>query len=202
MPKNIRLVVGISGGSGVIYGIRLLEVLHELQAEVHLVMSDWGMKTIIYETGYTIGNVKKLATHWYDDRDLAARISSGSFRHEGMVVVPCSMKSLAGIACGYTPGLLERASDVTIKEGRKLIIVPRETPLSAIHLENMLRLARSGAVILPAMPAFYIRHKGLKDIVDHLVGKILDQFGIKNEIYPRWRPILSTGKPTESPTKR
>jgi flavin prenyltransferase len=185
----LRLVVGISGASGVIYGLRTLEILHSLKIETHVVLSQWGEKNIEIETDKTIEYVRSLATALYGNDSLAAPISSGSFLHSGMVIVPCSMKTLASIANGYDETLISRAAGVTLKESRLLVVVPRETPLSRIHLQNMLKLAEAGAVILPAMPGFYHKPTSLQDMVDHLVGKIIDQFNIRNNLSRRWGSV-------------
>ncbi|MGA7141338.1 MAG: UbiX family flavin prenyltransferase [Nitrososphaeraceae archaeon] len=185
--KNyLRLVVGISGASGVIYGLRTLEILHSMKIETHVVLSQWGEKNIEIETDKTIEYVRSLATALYGNDSLAAPISSGSFLHSGMIIVPCSMKTLASIANGYDETLISRAAAVTLKESRLLVVVPRETPLSRIHLQNMLKLAEAGAVILPAMPGFYHKPTSLQDMVDHLVSKIIDQFNIRNNLSRRW----------------
>ena len=185
--KNyLRLVVGISGASGVIYGLRTLEILHSMKIETHVVLSQWGEKNIEIETDKTIEYVRSLATALYGNDSLAAPISSGSFLHSGMIIVPCSMKTLASIANGYDETLISRAAGVTLKESRLLVVVPRETPLSRIHLQNMLRLAEAGAVIMPAMPGFYHKPTSLQDLVDHLVSKIIDQFNIRNNLSRRW----------------
>jgi flavin prenyltransferase len=182
----LRLVVGISGASGVIYGLRTLEILHSMKIETHVVLSQWGEKNIEIETDKTIEYVRSLATALYGNDCLAAPISSGSFLHSGMIIVPCSMKTLASIANGYDETLISRAAGVTLKESRLLVVVPRETPLSRIHLQNMLKLAEAGAVILPAMPGFYHKPTSLQDMVDHLVSKIIDQFNIRNNLSRRW----------------
>ncbi len=185
----LRLVVGISGASGVIYGLRTLEILHSMKIETHVVLSQWGEKNIEIETDKTIEYVRSLATALYRNDNLAAPISSGSFLHSGMIIVPCSMKTLASIANGYDETLISRAAGVTLKESRLLVVVPRETPLSRIHLQNMLKLAEAGAVILPAMPGFYHKPTSLQDMVDHLVGKIIDQFNIRNNLSRRWGSV-------------
>ena len=184
-----RIIVGISGASGIIYGVRLLEVLKKLGVETHLVITEDAERTLALETDYDINYVKSLANRAYDIRDMAALIASGSFRVEGMAVVPCSMKTLAGIALGYSENLLLRAAAVCIKEGRKLVLVPRETPLSPICLENMLKLAQIGVCILPASPPFYSRPKNIDDLVNHIVGRVLDIFGIKHQLYKRWGEV-------------
>ncbi len=183
----MRVIVGISGASGVIYGIRLLEAFKAVPIETHLIMSEWAENILALETDCDLSSVNDLAAVKYDNRDMTAPVASGSFLTAGMVIAPCSMKTLAGIANGYSQNLLERAADVTIKEGRKLVLVPRETPLSAVHLENMLKLARMGVVIAPPMPAFYINPKQVSDLVDHHVGKIMDQFGFSNTLVKRWQ---------------
>jgi flavin prenyltransferase len=181
-----RIIVGISGASGIIYGIRLLEALKEIGVETHLIMSEWAGRILALETDYDPAYVTGLAAARYDNRDLAAPVSSGSFMTAGMVIAPCSMKTLAGIAGGYSQTLLERAADVTIKEGRKLVLMPRETPLSPIHLENMLKLARIGVAIAPSMPAFYIKPHSILELVDHQVGKIVDRLGFEHRLFRRW----------------
>jgi 4-hydroxy-3-polyprenylbenzoate decarboxylase len=181
-----RLIIGISGASGTVYGLRLLEILHKLRMETHLVMTKTAEEVIEIENGVAIGEIKRLATYCYDINDLTAPIASGDFQSEGMVIAPCSMKTLAGVANGYSQNLLLRAADVTLKERRRLVLVPRETPLNSIHLENMLKLARIGVTILPAMPAFYHKPKSIDDLVNHIVGKILDVFGIEHQLYKRW----------------
>ena len=182
----MNLIIGISGSTGVIYGIRMLEVLKELDIKTHLIMSEWGMKCIPMETDYSIEQVKSLATTVYDEKNMAASVSSGTHKVDGMIVAPCSMKTLSSIANGYDETLVARAAGVTIKESRKLVLMARETPLSAIHLENMLKLARLGVVILPPVTEFYTKPKSISDIIDHGVGKCLDQFDIEHNLYTRW----------------
>lgn len=181
-----RVTVGITGSTGAIYGVRLLEGLHEAGVETHLVMSDWGRRTIEHETPYRVAEVERLASVVHGFQDQGATISSGSFRTEGMVVAPCSMKTLAGIAAGLADNLVQRAADVVIKERRKLVLMVRETPLSPIHLENMLRLARIGVVILPPMPSFYHHPRTIQDLVDHAVLRVLDQFDVPASFGKRW----------------
>jgi 4-hydroxy-3-polyprenylbenzoate decarboxylase len=183
---QLRLVVAITGASGVIYGIRMLEVLKRLKVETHLIMSEWGAKNIQIETDRTSDYVRSLATRNYEDDNMAASVSSGSFKTDGMAVVPCSMKTLAGIANAFDDSLVSRAAGVCIKEQRKLVLVPREAPLSRIHLDNMSKLAGAGAVILPAMPGFYHRPKTMDELIDHVVGKVLDQFNIDHSLFKRW----------------
>ncbi|MEM3064806.1 MAG: UbiX family flavin prenyltransferase [Candidatus Nitrosotenuis sp.] len=182
----MRLVIGITGSTGVIYGVRTLEVLREHKVETHLVITEWAKKCLAMETDYTIDDVKKLATTYSDDSNLAASISSGTYKTDGMIVIPCSMKTLSSIANGYDETLVARSAGVTLKESRKLVLVPRETPLTAINLENMLKLARLGVVILPPVPGFYTKPKSIEQIVDHTVGKCLDQFNIEHDLYKRW----------------
>ena len=175
----MRVIVGITGATGVIYGVRLLERLREAGVETHLVISRWGARTLTHETPYSREQVEALAHTSYAPGDMGAAISSGSFQTAGMVVVPCSAKTLAAIAHGFGDGLIHRAADVVLKERRKLMLVVREAPLSDIHLENMLKLSRMGAVILPPMPAFYNNPRSLTDIVDHTVTRMLDQFAVE-----------------------
>jgi len=182
----MRLIVGISGASGVIYGVRVLEILKKKSIETHLVITPLAEEILKQETSLKKQELIKIANYHYNINDLAAPIASGSFLTQGMIIIPCSMKTLAGIACGYSDNLLLRAADVTLKERRPLIVVPRETPLRKIHLENMLKLSNEGAFILPAMPGFYYNPKTLDDIVNHIVGKVLDILGIDNNLYRRW----------------
>ena len=182
----MKLIVGISGASGVIYGVRFLEALNRKNIETHLVLTPIAEKVLEQETDFKKQKLIELATYHYKINDLAAPISSGSFLTQGMIIIPCSMKTLAGIACGYSDNLLLRAADVTLKEKRTLIIVPRETPLRKVHLENMLRLANEGATILPAMPGFYHNPKTLDDVINHIVGKVLDILRIDHNLYQRW----------------
>ncbi|HEX6378917.1 MAG TPA: UbiX family flavin prenyltransferase [Nitrososphaeraceae archaeon] len=185
--RHDKIVIGFSGASGIIYGIRLLEILHSTNIQTYLIISEWAKKNIEIETDKTLEYVKSLSSVNYDNFKLDASVSSGSFLHDGMVIVPCSMKSLSSIANGYDDTLISRAASVTLKESRKLIIVPRETPLSRIHLENMVKLQEAGAIILPAMPGFYHKPSTIEEIIDHLVGKILDQLNIKHDLFKRWK---------------
>jgi 4-hydroxy-3-polyprenylbenzoate decarboxylase len=182
----VRIVIAISGASGAAYGIRILEVLKKFGVETHLIVTAEATETIRLETNRSIAEVKGLATQTYQIDDLKARVSSGSFRTDGMVVIPCSMKTLGGIASGYADNLLLRAAEVTMKEKRPLVLVVRETPLTLIHLENMATAVRAGAIILPAMPAFYHRPKTIGDLVNYVVGKVLDVLGIDHQLYLRW----------------
>lgn len=183
----MKLVIAITGASGVVYGIRALEVLKRLGVETHLILSEWGEKTIKIETDKDGDYVRSLASRVHDDSNMAAPVSSGSFKTDGMAVIPCSMKTLAGIANGLDDTLVARAAGVCIKESRKVVLVPREAPLSRIHLENMNKLAGlPNVVIMPAMPGFYHRPKTMEELIDHVVGKVLDQFGIQHELFKRW----------------
>lgn len=180
-------MVGISGASGIIYGVRLLEVLRDLGMETHLVLSEAARRIAESETGWTAERIASLAAVTYRNDDLAAPISSGSFPTLGMVVAPCSIKSLSAIAHSYNDTLLARAADVTLKERRRLVLVVRETPLHLGHLRLMAQAAEYGAVILPPMPAFYHGPKTIADLVDQTVGKILDQFGLEHSLFRRWQ---------------
>ena len=182
----MRLIVAITGASGVVYGKRLLEVLRGRGVETHLVISKAAERVIEHELEITGEDLERLADHAYDVDDLTAPLASGSFKTDGMIVAPCSMKTLAGIAHGYSDNLVLRAADVTLKEGRKLILVPRETPLGVIHLQNMLELARQGVVMVPAMPAYYHKPKNIEGLVDYVVGKVLDCLGIDHTLFERW----------------
>jgi 4-hydroxy-3-polyprenylbenzoate decarboxylase len=194
---QFRLTVGITGATGAIYGVRILEVLRDTPVETHLIMSSWAKKTIIAETGRNPNEIVAMADHVYDEENQAARLSSGSFLTGGMLIAPCSMKTLAAIASGYSENLIQRAADVNIKEGRKLLLLVRESPLSVIHLENMLRLARIGIVIMPPVPAFYARPRSLDEMVDHTVGRALDHFGIELNLVRRWGDRRRVGRPPE-----
>ena len=180
-------IVAITGASGVIYGVRLVQVLAEQSIPVELVISDTATIVAREEMGIDLaGAVPQKSVHLHDFKDFTAPIASGSYPVEGMVVIPCSMGTLGAIASGLSQNLIHRAADCTIKEGRKLVLVPRETPLSAIHLENMLKLSRLGVRIVPAMPAFYSGQQSVREIVDFMVGKVLDQMGISHTLFPRW----------------
>ncbi len=180
-----RIVIGMTGASGAQYGIRLLEVLEGLE-ETHLILSQEARELIELETDTSVSSLLQKATFHYEDNDFMAPVASGSCRFDGMVIVPCTMKTLAGVANGYADTLIGRAADVTLKESRKLILVPREMPLSLIHLENMVKAKQAGAVIMPASPGFYNKPKTIDDLVDNVVGRILDQLGIDNDVYQRW----------------
>jgi 4-hydroxy-3-polyprenylbenzoate decarboxylase len=181
-----RLVVGITGATCAIYGIRLLEFLHKSDVETHLIVSRSAEKTIRMETLWTVDQVKALATVTYNMEDVGADISSGSFQTEGMVVIPCSIKSLSAIANSYNENLLIRAADVALKERRKLVLVVRETPFHRGHLGLMMKVADAGGVILPPIPAFYFLPKTIDDLINHTVGRVLDVFGIDHRLFNRW----------------
>lgn len=184
----MKVIVGISGASGVIYGIRLLEALKAAKGvETHLVLSSTAKLNITLETDYTVAQVEGLADTTHNDRNLAASISSGSFRCDAMVVAPCSMKSLSAIVNSYTDTLLTRAADVTLKDRRPLVLVPRETPLHLGHCKLLLEAAQLGAVIAPPMPAFYNRPSRVEEIVDHTVGRLLDLLGVESDLVRRWQ---------------
>lgn len=182
----MNLIIGITGSTGVIYGVRILEVLKEKKVNTHLVITEWAKKCLAMETDFKFDDVKSLATTISDDTNMASSVSSGTHKVDGMIVIPCSMKTLSSIANGYDETLVARAAGVTLKEARKLVLVTRETPLTAINLENMLKLARLGVVILPPMPGFYTKPKTISELVDHTVGKCLDQFDIEHNLYKRW----------------
>lgn len=181
------LIVGISGASGVVYGIRLLEILRDLSVETHLVVSRSAEITIAHETDLKIEDVKALAGKTHAQSDIAAAISSGSFRTRGMIVAPCSMRSMSEIATGVTSGLLTRAADVVLKERRRLVLLTRETPLHTGHLRTMTQLSEMGAIIAPPVPAFYARPTSIDEMVDHTVGRVLDLFDIESGTVRRWR---------------
>ena len=189
-----RLVIGISGASGVIYAVRLLEVLHDVpNVETHLVLSDAARQTIGYETNFTVDKVMELADVQHSIKNIAASISSGSFKTMGMVVVPCSMKTLSGIAMSFSDNLLLRAADVTLKDRRPLVLLPRETPLHLGHLRLMVQVSEMGAILLPPMPAFYHRPKTVDDIINQTINRVLDvlKIELEHDLFDRW-----TGPPT------
>ena len=181
-----RLIVGISGATGAIYGIKLLEALSKSDVETHLVITEAAEKTILMETNRKVEDIKSLANFAYDMKTLGGDISSGSFLSEGMVIIPCSIKSLSGIANSFNENLLIRAADVTLKERRKLVLVVRETPLHLGHIELMLQASRMGAILLPPAPAFYFHPKTIDDLINHTVGKVLDLFGMDHHLFNRW----------------
>jgi len=181
------IIVAITGASGVIYGIRLLQVLSSIDnIETHLVISEAGEITISQETDWKVADVRKLASFCYNINDIGARLSSGSFRRQAMIVAPCSMKTLSALANSYADNLITRTGDVTLKEGGRLVLLIRETPLHLGHIRNMERLAEMGAIIMPPVPAFYHRPGTVQDIVDHMVGKVLDILGIEHDLFRRW----------------
>ena len=190
--KPTRLIVGITGATGTIFGVRLLQMLHGSGVETHMVLSKWAARTLVHETDYTIEQVQNLATHNYPLGDQGAAISSGSFVTLGMVIVPCSMRSLAAIANGLADNLIHRAADVILKERRKLVLVVRESPLHEIHLENMLKRSRMGVVILPPVPAFYNHPQNLDDMINHVTMRVLDQFDIHLDVMNRWDGTMLT----------
>lgn len=190
LPK--RIIIGISGASGAIYGIEMLKMLREAGVETHLVISKNGQITIAYETDYSVAEVQKLADHWYSNNDMAAAISSGSFATEGMIVAPCSMSSLSEIATGRGSNLLTRAADVCLKERRRLVLLPRETPMHAVHIKNMLTVCELGGIIAPPVPAFYARPQSLAEMVAHTAGRALDLFGIETAAVKRWEGMAES----------
>lgn len=186
------LIIGITGASGVIYGIRLLELLSKNEAiETHLIISEAGEMNIGYETDWKIEDVKAMASFCYRINDISARIASGSFKTEGMIITPCTVKTMSALANSYADNLLTRAGDVTLKERRKLILLVRETPLHLGHIRSMEKLAEMGAIIMPPVPAFYYRPRTIQDIIDHTIGKILDILGIEHNLFERWSGLLS-----------
>jgi flavin prenyltransferase len=182
----MRIVVGITGASGAIFGVRALEALRQLAVETHLIMSRWSRATLLHETAFTVDKVEQLASMVHHEDNQAACISSGSFKTEGMLIAPCSMRTVAAIRAGYGDTLLCRAADVVLKERRKLVLLARESPFSQIHLENLLALTRMGAVVFPPAPAFYNRPQTIDDMVNHIVGRLLDQFGLEMPGMKRW----------------
>ena len=193
-PHPQRLIVGITGASGSIYGVRLLEMLRDTAVETHLVMSRWGARTLVHETGYTPEQVQALATVAHPLTDQGAAISSGSFVTMGMVIAPCSVRTLAAIAHGLGDHLVHRAADVVLKERRRLVLAVREAPLSEIHLENMLKLSRMGVVIAPPVPAFYANPETIDEIVNYTAARLLDPFGIHIDV-ARWPGLSATPGP-------
>jgi len=184
---TMHLIIAITGCSGVVYGVRLLETCRKLGIETDLVVSQAAEKILKLELGKNVEDIRKLATRSYPPDELSAPLASGSVKTDGMVIAPCSMKTLGAIASGIADNLITRAADVTLKEGRPLVLVPRETPLNLIHLENMVKLKRAGATILPAMPAFYNKPEGIPALIDFIVGRILDVLGVEHKLYRRWQ---------------
>ena len=189
--KPQRLIVGITGATGTIFGVRILQMLHGSGVETHLVVSKWAARTLTHETPYSLKEVQALATTSYGSVDQGAAISSGSFVTLGMVIAPCSMRTLAAIAHGLGDNLVHRAADVILKERRKLVLVVRESPFHEIHLENMLKLARMGVVILPPVPAFYNHPQSLDDMINHIAMRVVDQFDIHLDVMNRWDGVLN-----------
>lgn len=187
-PEPARLIVGISGASGVIYGVRMLQMLRTLGVETHLVMSKSAQLTLTHETEMSVAEVKALADVTYSNADIGAAIASGSFRVSGMVIAPCSIKTLSEIACGITGSLLSRAADVTLKERRRLVLMLRETPLHLGHLRSMVAVTEAGAIVSPPVPAFYAKPASIDEMIDHSVGRVLDLFGIESGAVRRWNP--------------
>lgn len=180
------VVVGMTGATGAIYGIRMLEQLRELGVETHLIVSRWAEATILAETDRKPAAVRALADHAWDEDDVASPLADGALPTAGMIVAPCSMRTLAAVANGICDNLIQRAAEAHLKERRKLVLLVRESPLSTIHLDNMLRVARAGAVVAPPVPAFYARLRSLDEMVDHTVGRALDQLGVEHEHIRRW----------------
>lgn len=181
-----KLILGISGASGALYGIRLLQMLRELEIEVHLIISRSAEIAISYECEMTLSDINKISNYSYCVEDIASSVSSGSFSTEGMIIAPCSIRTMSEIACGVTSSLLTRAADVVLKERRRLVLMVRETPLHTGHLRTMTTLSEMGAIIAPPVPAFYAKPKSIDDIVEHTAGRILDLFGIDNNYVHRW----------------
>ena len=202
--RPFRLIVGITGATGTILGVRLLQVLKQHNVETHLILSNWGARTLVHETSYSVTRVQEMATKCYGSQDYGAAVSSGSFVTDGMVICPCSVRSLAAIAHGYGDSLIHRAADVILKERRKLVLVVRETPLSDVHLENMLKLSRTGAIIFPSVPAFYNHPKTIDDLVDQSVLRIMDQFNLHLSSADRWsgEMTVSTKRPPQASKSR
>ncbi|MCD1295563.1 aromatic acid decarboxylase [Methanocella sp. CWC-04] len=197
-----RIVIAMTGASGVQYGIRLVEVLQG-KAETHLVMSKHAKELIEFESDIKVEDLIKMASYHYDEEDFMAPIASGSYKFDAVVIVPCTMKTLSAIATGYAETLIARTADVALKEGRKLVLVPREMPLNLIHLENMVKVKQAGGSIMPACPGFYNRPKTIDDLIDNVVGRILDQIGIENDIFERWgEPKKRRSSPKSSSKKK
>lgn len=184
--RRKRIVVAMTGATGAAIGIRTLQLLRELNVETHLIISKWAAETIKYETDYTPSAVRALSDYAYNSQDLAAPISSGSYHVDGMIVVPCSVKTLAGINAGICDDLITRAADVCLKERRRLVLSVRETPFSEIHLRNMMEVTRAGAIVAPPVVGFYTRPGGIDDVLNQMVGRALDLFGLEVKNFPRW----------------
>ena len=184
--EEMNIIVAITGASGAVYSVRLIEELYK-NHKIFLIASKEAKKILKYETGYEVEQLKKMATEYYEEDDMESKLASGSFSCDAMIVVPCSVKTMAAIANGFAFNLIARAAICCLKEGKKLIVVPRETPLDLITLRNMVRLREAGAVVLAAMPAFYYKPRSIDDMVNFIVGKILEQLGIEHDLYERWR---------------
>jgi flavin prenyltransferase len=197
-----RLIVGITGATGAVYGVRLLQALQGSDVETHLVVSRWGARTLLHETPHSLAEVRAMATRSYSHNDQGAALSSGSFLTEGMVIAPCSMRTLSAISHGENDDLIHRAADVVLKERRRLVLVVREAPLNEIHLENMLKLARMGVVITPPVPAFYHHPRTIDDLVEHTVSRLLDLFDIHLDDAARWTGDMGVGKPPPSAVRK
>lgn len=182
----MKITLGITGASGVIYGIRLLETLKKTEHEVSLIISDWGKKTMALETDYTMAEITRLADMVYENNDLSAAVSSGSYGSDAVIIAPCSMKTLSAVANGYSESLITRVADVALKERRPLIMMIRETPLTLIHLNNMTKVTAAGGILVPPMTAFYHHPQTVDDIINQSVGKVLDLLHIDNDLFPRW----------------
>jgi len=192
---TMLLVIGITGASGVIYGIRLLEVLSaNKDVETHLIISEAGQQIIKHETGWDLKKVISLADAYYDNADIGSRLSSGSFKRDGMVIAPCSMKTLSALANSYTDNLITRCGDITLKERKKLVLLTRETPLHLGHLRNMVKVTEIGGIIMPPVPAFYHKPETISEIIDYTVGRVLDIYDIKHDLLPRWAGLDNTKK--------
>lgn len=191
-PKKRRLVIGISGATGIIYGVRLLELLKQTDIETHLVVTKAGHQTRAYETALSASALTDLADVTYNNADIAASISSGSFKTIGMIIAPCSMRTLADIACGTTSTLISRAADVVLKERRRLVVMARESPLNLVHIDNMRKVTEMGGIIAPASPAFYTQPTSIDELINHSVGRMLDLFDIDLDIVKRWESPLSS----------
>jgi len=190
-----KIIIGMTGASGSVFGIRLLEALNDTDIETHVIASKWAQRTMEHETSVTVEKLRELADFFYGPGDMGAQISSGSFITEGMVIVPCSARSVAAIAQGFGEHLVHRAADVILKERRRLVLVVRETPLNDVHLENLLKLSRMGVTILPPLPAFYNHPKTLDDMINHIIVRILDQFAIETDFAKRWDGDMKNTSP-------
>ena len=189
------LIVGMTGASGAIYGIRLLEVLAtNKEVETHLIISEAGEENIRYETDWGLEQVRALADVCYDINDIGAKLSSGSFKRDGMVIAPCSMKTLSALANAYADNLIARSADITLKERKRLVLLARETPLHLGHLRNMVQLTEMGAIVFPPVPAFYQKPQTIQDLIDHTIGRVLDIFDIKHNLFPRWSGLANKEK--------